>query len=806
MDDITYPTIENRSLFSKVYNLLYHRTKDTELDEIIANEMDDGADDEEKKEDLTDEQIMKSKKFSIEGILIDSETRAFRVLGDFDVEIEEISCGVASKMHSVNLNLDILYENVVDREAAISAAAFQQLFRKYRSWCQFFLLNFHTGLGIAVKDQPINESLGCHFFLGLLKLQRILTTTRIRGTTMEQQILHHSKVWYFSPFTSDDLNSIERQTILDLTDIGRVDNRTRISDLKRLPSFLGMNKTEPVLQFSLKQLMSAIRLLLQSQKLDMTLMTMKRTRVHVLYYIQMLLLRLGDFVTYQFHTAEERKRLDKPEFVTPCRSQTNLKYVETAMYLWHYLTFIYYYPYRWNNVIEYIPGKLSLPKRFQSRWNPVSNIRCIYKFFGEFLRKRIANRKETCDFFFDQLQKEITIILLPPGQYYYNEVAGQTVPDMWSRHLINDDTRNELLETYLPETFEFTSKYKKLFMDTIDKYPNPERAFDLFVDRFMKGTFYQSESFENNFLNEEQFHLDDTEFFFLPNVRYNLKKKKGRKFQVQYMYAPHMIQCILYIKALQLWFIDLTKRDDFFSNYVVFLHKLFMYPTITIGADMLRKSYYHPIIVQVTLMRFCVMYQQKIYYCNHDIRHTIAVWFLILCCKHQGKLVLDGESFDIVPYIPKDLLYMSGLLSTDDYQGEVEGESDSDEEEEEDTQEISRFSNVDLSSFLQSTKIEDEKIMKFNPISMTGKIHPGLRYVEEGMKVNSTQETKDQHHNGFEMAKINDIIEMRKQHRQTYEEPLSILRSTDSMFQHPTRPSRSLAHPNLEEDVEEEEE
>jgi len=416
--------------------------------------------------------------------------------------------------------------------------------------------------------------------------------------------------------------------------------------------------------------------------------------------------------------------------------------------------------------------------------------------FSDFLKQRISQRKETCNSFFDQLKSDISIMFLPPGLYYYNEVAGDVIPDMWTRYLVNDDTRKDLYEFYLPEVDEFISKYEKLFMDTIDKYPTPEKAFELFVDRFMKATFYQTESFENNLLNEDHLNLDDDEHIFLPNVRHNLKKEDCRHFQAQYVYVPHMLQCYFYLKTAQLWFANLTKRSDFFSLYTIFIHSMYMRPIITIGCDLLKMSHHQPIIIQNEMMRFCVAYRRKIYYCYHDIRLCFSVWFLILCSQCDGKLIIEGDLFDITKHIPKELLYETGLISIDEYEGEIEGESEEDDD--------ITFTTVDMASFLQSNKmIDEDESMKYNPISMTGRIHPTLKFVEDGMKLTTALETQEQHRNGFEPAQINDIYEMRKQRQRTHQEPLSILRSNDAMFQHPDHPYHPQSHPNLGQDIEE---
>jgi len=782
LQDISLPEVENETIFSTMLNILKIRR-------AVRRKKEKETYEERTKHNQRLKDIIERKLQLMETIIERVELRKYRESDKFDKPIEQIGFDLAKYGKDVENNLTMLHRDVVCKQKEISEESYEQLAEKHKKWCWLFLRHMNSGIQMTLKEtfpdqKTFKPTLGVSFFVLFSKLRRILVAAKVRGKSANEQYKYHSQIWYFKTFEDRQMNYDEVLLMQKLRRPGDINhNTTTANNLKHLPECLNLYGDKPIHCYTQGEVIQAINQIIQSQQIEYRIMIEPLTRVHVLYYIEMLLFRVSTFALQVF--TKKGVMIDKKKYSIQGGKQTNQRFIEVCMELWHHLLFAHHYTQRWGNLCKVVTGRRLLGNvNMDQEWNISQNILHVHKYFSRLIKKSFFKSKNTINPYFNRIRRDIMLLIVPPGLYHMSQVMDKKTKDIFANTIVNNDKRLMMLEDKLKDTCLFLCYYIKLFSETIDK-ENTDVCFEVAVNRIMQGFFYDQKLFQD-FLNEDEDLRKERELFTAHN-RYTLNTNK--KFQVQYMYGPQVVQNVIFLNAIKLWFYKSTKKHNFFKDFVVFPHQMNMNPTITIGEDMMARSNRVPIIVGITPMRFDVMYRAKIYYTHHDIRNCIAAWWLMICSHCNGKITIEGEQFNIKRYIPRRFRAMYGFYSSDSNEILMEDDLDSDEEEEEEKEdefdpEVGYKVPLTREFFNDGSNNKNEVVDSFatNPVNIQGKNYPAEDYVKEGFKMDNellnrvfTQKLR--------FAEVNDFVEVRNMNDTIT--TADVLSERSILFEHP---------------------
>jgi hypothetical protein len=646
------------------------------------------------------------------------ETRPYKEKHDFDEHIEVEIVNIASRIPKVQYNIDKLFIYVCRDCNQINKHGFYMLKKRYKSWTNFFLLHFHTGISITRQKTSKNGSMALHLFSLIAKLQRILLSAEIISHDRSVSSLQDS-IWFRHLYNiKSDYKKMYTKIFNSPTCLPLPGSSTglgfSIVDLIHLPKSLHLHETIPIGELTLSELIKNILHLLQTPMIGFFLMTDIHKRTHILYYVNLLMLRLGDFVTRKFFT-NEYLDVEKYYMIDTASGLfcANSRLFNVAFYLWTYMSLAYMFRFKSKECGSFRDFH-ALPRTVRLKWNVMKNIRSGYKFCKNILMNNICKRKETMYLFFDRFEDSMISILAIPGIVHYEQSCTEKKMGPWIRYSIGKETRMELLEKYQPEVYTFISKYMLYFSKTILNQTDMKIPFMRYVDRYIKGIYYKNSFFEETFLGVND---DESEVMFTPEQKKSLKTNK--MFQMQYMYIPHMIQNVLCLEAMSFWFLELTSKYDFIETYVVFYHQIYMHSIDTLKTRINNKSKKYPLIVQTNPSRFDVVFEEKTYYCNYDIRNAIVLWFTIITSRIRGVLCYEFDTFYIGDSIPKEFLFQ-------DEGEEDEGEDDRD------------LIDESVSSFYFMAPIismPETQVHKFNPINVGGTDYTAMKFQPNGVDI-----------------------------------------------------------------------
>lgn len=548
--------------------------------------------------------------------------------------------------------ISILYDQVCIHKRPIKMEHFRILTKKYNTWLTFFLMNFNSCVYLSYKDKYHVTTLSFHFYLLLAKLQKILMV----ASPLENPIERH-KVWFFTKF--DQQNYTEKEKII-LNRLPSFSNELTPSHLEYLPLYLQLPKIRniPFLKMKLSQTLQLLTFLFHNQSIDYEMFNSNKKRIHILYYIELLLIRLSEFV---IETQDEKYIIGMKGYSSLLSGvyQTNLRCWNTVIHLFHYFKFTFAPNKRWNDGIKYFKSKrcLSLDNNIRLQhqiWNPQKNASIIYKMMSTFLKNVICSQKVTLSNFFGKTLDDVITSVILPGLFDYKIVSISHTMDIWSSCILTRDTRMELVNAYMPDTYTFINQYSIKFNDSLIKATNSkdnlEQIYIKNLEPFMKGNFYKREDFQSIFLGNDSYSIIN---IINDSQKMNLLKHKG--FQRTFMYAPHVIQNMLYLNLLQKWYEMNFKKKDFNEQYVVMVHELYM-NQVSVIVKALKRSYQCPIFVNVNPTRFDILYNGNFYYSHHDIKEAIAIWFIIIAIYNKNELVdSNGERLSLDNLVPSEL-------------------------------------------------------------------------------------------------------------------------------------------------------
>jgi len=692
--------------------------------------------------------------------------------------------------------LRVLYNEVVLKKNLIGMnnEKVKSIISKYCVWSNFFITNYKGGVGLNDEIPGSSDKISLHYIFELSRMHRILMELTLGNENSALQSIRNQREAYFWYKNVFDMTQDEIGILKTLPSI----YETSPSKLKYLPKSIILNNDVVILKLSLKNLMNAIKFLFHNQQIDFHLFVNKKVRVHTMYYIELLLTRMDEFLIEIFDV-DAADCLAYRMKLGPNQYWINGTFLRISTHLIHLIRF-------WThnhlfNQSNYVSARNCVPRNsvFYRNWNIDHSIQKIESFFVRFIKERISYHDEVMIPFIEEISEELIYVSLIPGFSEYNEIINSNVNDFWTRYVKNVDTKSDVMQDHLPETYEFIHNYILKFNERVDKIMNEiyrsfeddetnleqsgarviesslphedcsinlieeeryysknhkekdygayqknalRETFEVFVEDFMTNIFYIQQGF--------QFWLKTQEVF---SEKITKTLLKNPKFQCQYMYGAHTIQNVIYIKVFSKWLNGITKDGVSIEHFVILLHEVYE-SNPEIDVKVMNTSNRSPIIKQATPMNFVVIFKKIPYYCNHDIRYCLFVWMYIIYVNCNGIIEIDFEKFNIKDEISKIL-----LLNRRDV--------------------ASKRDNKLYQKFLNETlkfeQLEGDTSFKFNPINVLSESQIALKssnYVPQGM----SHEFFSQRENQMKAQNISltEIMNMRRIRERNNEDDFSI--------------------------------
>jgi len=638
----------------------------------------------------------------------------------------------------------------------------------YEKWINLFMNNYNRNLNFLNEYNNSNtkDSVSKHFIVEICRMQRILLNCSMKlQMTTQGRFKRLLYFWYNGVFSK--FSEVEKETLCNLPNILHV----RAMDLEHLPISMILNKSKRIMEFTVSDIFKEIRFIFHNMQIDFHVMINKKARVHVFYFFELIIARLGEFCTESFDStifdsksfrewiggksfiANERLRKLIPLLVYMLRFLLNSDNLIYGKYVLAKECLVVN-----NSIADVLDEDVQQQPQYQQQqmrqfvWNINSDVKKVATFFTNSLKNKIGYHNEVLSPFFNNITKEIIFISLIPGCNEYSKIVNVS-QDYWTRFVKNTDTRLDVLQGFIPDTHMFIAKYISNFNKAIESVNNKiygggeeggvghgERSGQKKDEKEDdKGDWIKNNSI--NIKGNQKMETYSLMIFeeyvktFMDNIFYvragfenwlsgddksnllskNIKKElmKYKKNQCQFMYPANVIHSIFYIQSLSFWYEEITGRKDFIEEFVIICHEVY-YGSSNLDKK-IKTSNMFPIICQFHPMRYDVIFGMKKYYCNNDIRCCIVVWLYIIYVHCNGILKIKLEKFDIKNEIEKIFLKKNDNHYEDDEE-EDEGESDYEDEETKNDQ----IYKLLLKNVSETKDVEvDEFELKFNKVNLS---------------------------------------------------------------------------------------
>jgi hypothetical protein len=622
----------------------------------------------------------------------DEEYEDFR-MEDFPIMDTVKKCENRSKMSVYNMNDNFIknkmgtcitkeltrplreyHQKIVVENKIFDTGQYNILLKVYRKWLGIFMNNYNKNLNLLNEYENSNtqDSDSKHLIIELCKMQRILLTC---SKKLELRYGSHPNCyfWYIPGFGKKRISNNEMNILKELPDM----DKTCPFDLKHLPISVVLHGNKRIMAYSVKEIMKSIRFIFHNMQIDFDIMVNYKSRVHILYFFELIIARLGGFICMSgreqmFDSINLRDWIGGNSYIANERFR---RMVPLVIYILRFLTSS-------DSFIpgEYVSAKLCLPQNHKIKWNVNRGVTKVSNFFTDLLRDLIGYHNEVLAPFFEIFRRESVFSALIPGCTEYDKLVNVS-NDFWSRAVNDTNKKLEVLQGFMIDTYMFLTEYFSGFDKAIESvnnrvYGSDEEEtekekeeeeegevedkkvisselmrkyagmiFREYVTPFMMNIFYVRPGFE-------KWIKEDTSTMIPNDVKKELLRTK--KNQCQFMYPAHVVHTNLYIRALIYWYKNITDRGDFVKSFMILCAELY-YGSSTLDKK-IQNSNTYPIISQTHPMRYDVLFKMKKYYCNNDIRCAILVWLLILYVHCNGMLRIELDEFDIRKNIEEILL------------------------------------------------------------------------------------------------------------------------------------------------------
>lgn len=670
---------------------------------------------------------------SIMMILRDYERRPMETDNDNRLIRNSILVSIIDKLTAVAIEQEIIYNRIFIKGDILPNRILRPLIKKYNQWISFFMNHCHGGYDLGDPMENGNVPMN-HVFIVLMRMHSVLIKCS------------HTPFWFQNGPCGDIL-----EDNYDVIDNLPPPQTTSASSLRFLPKGTALYRNTPIMQMSLSQLLSCVQILIQNQHNDFLCATNIHSRTHILYYANLIIGRMADFL-FKYG---DNDTFDISAFSEPATQKGNIQqssslFISVAM---GHVYLILYLMRDWCVDESIVLERVSYTEVYDDLEDTTSHVDVLHRirdgsevissiayFFEGFLSGLFTSQPDLFYNFCRDICSDITSLCLIPGTYDYDQLV-QYTPDYWQRYVLSAESRMDLLTKYYPETADVVRLYEFRLSESLkpkrsgttpsvsDQLADLHSTFDTYMAHFMHSSLASKKGFEYCILS------DDCELVSLERKDELLRNKH---LQTQFMYAPLIIQAVLYIRAISRWAAAKLGVRYFSLYYVVFFHELYFDPIKT-KTNLIRVSQYAPIIVQFTPTRFDVVFHGKSYYCKHDIRLTIAMWLSIILLRCNGNLVVqDDNGREIDDHggviVPMERAIMDILFYNPPDDDEMEDEGEGEVIRNEDN--IFLCDNMDLedndfiyqNKFLSSSSTRSRKKnhiqlpTKFNPVQVSSGI------------------------------------------------------------------------------------
>jgi len=585
----------------------------------------------------------------------------------FNIKKEHNLLSLAESLKKATTRLKQLYERVVIGKNVLfhdNGNTIKTLAQCYRKWIIGFMRNYYGNLSVGNSETINEDNFLIHLNIEISRSHRILMECthgcgrrkrRKRDRNRRREDLEVVNFFWYIPFIggNDDTNPSrnEIEILMNLPPL----SETSSNNMKFLPESLILFKKKKFMEMNLLEVLKSITLIMQNQQLDVKLYKNYRKRIHIMYYIEVLISRLDEFVNQGF--GSEILNVEQMRFKSSSGNMfySNMFFFHIFKHLSYFLRFNFFVPKLFDTRFKYLRCEHFFQEILQNEKKKEEEegesdddeninfgmingyVENLTSFLISFIEESVSGSEETMFTFFQKMSQELILSSLIPGIIEYNMLINSLSVDMWDKFVINIHKRSELLKKYIPETHKFIESYTMLFAKTLND-KNSNLVFDDFIKSFMEGCFYRRKGFEDLLINGDfgVFKHDTKQ-----------KLKLNKKLQYPFMYPAQVVQNVTLLSAFSRLFNSISFRNNLlFNQCVVLFHELY-YMTPSALNKVFCNSFKHPIIIQTSPMRFDVLFKTKFYYCNHDIRCSITTWMLFVYHKCNGKILNTNISENI---------------------------------------------------------------------------------------------------------------------------------------------------------------
>lgn len=680
---------------------------------------------------------------SIMMVLRNYERRPMETENDSRIVRNSIIVKIMQKLPELAADLEMVYGHVLIDNDPLPGEVLRPLVRKYRRWVPFFMNHCHGGYDLADGERN-GEVPANHIFLLVMRMHRVLLACGAQAGG--------APFWFHTEPGGGSLDDDGHEDLFSQLPSAE----TASAELLRfVPQNTALYRSTPVMQMSMSQLLSCVRVFLQNQHNDVLVSQNTHCRIHVMYYASLLIGHLSDFL-YRYG---DGSLFDIPAYSKPANQsgsvmQSNSLFLSVAMgytYTILYMTHSWWSDelipqvcVPWPSILDAEDAQGAIAARLTDVGGVVTS---VANYFEGFLGRTFATQPDLFFSFCRDITSDVASLCLLPGTYDHDQLVLYT-PDFWLRYVLSAETRMDLLGRYYPEAADVVRLYEYRLSEALRKKSaassdeesgdvNIERRmaelraiFDQFMAHFMHSSLSSQEGFEYCMLG------DGCEL--IPEAR-KAELRRNPHLQYQFMYPALVIQATLYLRSLSRWASSVVDAAPFYLHFVVFFHELYFDPLATKMA-LTRTTQHSPVIVQFTPTRFDVVFRGRIYYCRHDMRLTITVWLAVISLLCGGRLVIPSSAQDELSFGKAESVPMQRVIrevlfcDPEDSDAEMEYGNEEGEEEgegedrflcdiERDVDEVAfqeQFLFSSSTRFRRSAKINLPS--KFNPVQVSSGI------------------------------------------------------------------------------------
>lgn len=713
LDVSSFSVLDIRSILNNRIDLLIeeskiHKNKRVEDGEIILDKSTEetGDGDQDEDEDGYSDNVGRYKigETEISDIIISLKTQKSNVYKDptFRTKREKHILKMFKKILESKNMLDRMYQETLKKKPIFYRMTYKKCLEVYNQWNKLFLNDYYRGLCLSRNiTMPGDDSDSVHVCLLIMKLHFVLhnqkSIIRLSSTNMNTDIGFSDKNFWYE---QSDVNN-GADTFFNSSDhisrIGLFNNlpkpyETSMETLKFLhPSLIFEKiKKKKIIKYNLRETMDVCKLLVQHVHIDYFLYVREKYRIHILYFIEIIIMRLGMFMILKhkkdvLNEGSLRVRVGRKHY------SPNMRLLKTITHYVYVLKSRFCKKLNFKN-LRSMKIKLKVPNtRFNTRgqgrmdtsvsvcdddddddegegdlriptqrmktvtFEPSDGIELVEKKLKKYFSSRIAIHEDILSPFYDKLLIDIIVLCSHNELHTIKLLSNANAGDFFTRVVNTSDAQRDVIKQYLPEVYEVITMYSNDFQESLGKLEAgniadkrgvsqkaTKKVYSRNIEYFMKHRFHRVKDFSKALVEMKSVYKDDP--LISTNIINDLLKHK--KFQSSYLYPFTCIRNVLYLKSLNMWIKENFKTTGFLYDNIIW------YDEICNDSNTYRKKVIiakknTPIFIQTSHMRFDVLYNNTIYYANHLISKAIVIWMTILYVKCDGKLYINDNQINI---------------------------------------------------------------------------------------------------------------------------------------------------------------